>query len=144
MTRGRLYSSIAPGSHKDVRILRNLFGPRAVGRPGSHRRAGGRPAGAQHRRSEANRCLWSLFGSRKLRAWQFRRQHTLGPYVVDFVCLEQALVIEVSEGPVMEAQQVRRRFLEMLGYRVLRLEPGQILCEAAAVRRLIAERLVKR
>ena len=124
-----------------MRILRNLFGPRASGRPGSHRRADDRPASAQHRRSEANRCLWSLLGSRKLRAWQFRRRHTLGPYVVDFVCLEQALVIDVSEGQALEAQQVRRRFLEKLGYRVLRLEPGQILHEAAAVRRLIAERL---
>jgi very-short-patch-repair endonuclease len=78
-----------------------------------------------------------------LRAWQFRRQHTLGPYVVDFICLEQALVIEVIEGPAVEAQQVRRQFLEKLGYRVLRLEPGQILREAASVRRLIAGRLEK-
>jgi very-short-patch-repair endonuclease len=78
-----------------------------------------------------------------LRAWQFRRQHTLGPYVVDFVCLEQALVIEVTESPAGEAQQVRRQFLEKLGYRVLRLESGQILHEAASVRRLIAERLAR-
>jgi very-short-patch-repair endonuclease len=132
-----------PGSHKDVRILRNLFGSRAGGEPGPRRRAGHPPCGAQHRRSQANRCLWSLLGSRKLRAWQFRRQHTLGPYVVDFVCLKEALVIEVGEGPGAEAQQIRRHFLEKLGYRVLRFEPGQILRESASVRRIITERLEK-
>lgn len=125
-----------------MRILRNLFGPEGIDRPGVHRWAANRPNDAQYRRSEASRCLWSLLGSRKLRAWQFRRQHTLGPYVVDFVCLEEALVIEVGEGPA-QAQQVRRQFLEKLGYRVLRLDPGQILREAASVRRLIAQRLEK-
>lgn len=65
----------------------------------------------------------------------------LGPYVVDFVCLEQALVIEICEGSALEAQQARRQFLQNLGYRVLRLEPDQILRDAASVRRLIAARL---
>jgi very-short-patch-repair endonuclease len=48
--------------------------------------------------TDAERLLW-----RKLRFWQvdglkFRRQQPLGPYIVDFVCLEKRLVIEVDGG----------------------------------------------
>jgi very-short-patch-repair endonuclease len=48
--------------------------------------------------TEAERLLW-----RKLRFWQidgfkFRRQQPLGPFIVDFVCLERRLVVEIDGG----------------------------------------------
>ncbi len=48
--------------------------------------------------TDAERLLW-----RKLRFWQvdglkFRRQQPLGRYIVDFICLEKRLVIEVDGG----------------------------------------------
>ncbi|HEY3167355.1 MAG TPA: endonuclease domain-containing protein, partial [Candidatus Binatia bacterium] len=48
--------------------------------------------------TEAERLLW-----RRLRFWQvdgfkFRRQQPLGNYIVDFVCLEKRLIIEIDGG----------------------------------------------
>ena len=54
---------------------------------------------------------------------KFRRQYPIGPYVVDFVCLDQKLVIELDGG--QHAVQVsydnkRTEYLEHFGFRVLR------------------------
>jgi very-short-patch-repair endonuclease len=56
--------------------------------------------------TDAERLLW-----RKLRFWQvdglkFRRQQALGPYIVDFVCLEKRLVIEVDGGQHAEKKRI--------------------------------------
>ena len=40
--------------------------------------------------------LWSRLRARQLQGLKFRRQHGIGPYIVDFYCLEQSLVIEVD------------------------------------------------
>lgn len=62
--------------------------------------------------------------------FKFRRQAVLGPYVVDFVCLETKLVIEVDGG--QHAEQVpndaaRSRYLEALGYTVIRFWNDEVL-----------------
>jgi very-short-patch-repair endonuclease len=56
---------------------------------------------------------------------RFRRQHPIGPYIVDFVCLERRLIVEVDGGHHTEDDQVahdarRDRWLSAEGYRVLR------------------------
>lgn len=77
------------------------------------------------RQTEAERCLWNALRNRQLAGWKFRRQHQLGPYIVDFVCLAARLVVEV-DGPVHEQQQeydqYRDEYLRALGYTVLRFE----------------------
>lgn len=93
------------------------------------------------RRAEAIDCLWTLLRSGDFRDWRFRRQHPLGPFVVDFACIEQALVIEVAaESPGLPSDD-RRILLERLGYRVLRFSDGEVLGNLRAVRRAIASRL---
>jgi very-short-patch-repair endonuclease len=76
-----------------------------------------------------------------LRGWRFRRQHPLGPFVVDFVCIEQALVIELANVRSGEHDDGRRAFLERLGFRVLRFAESDVLGDLRAVRRAIAQRL---
>lgn len=77
------------------------------------------------RQTEAERRLWNALRDRRLAGWTFRRQHHLGPYVVDFVCLAARLVVEV-DGPVhqerQEYDQHRDAYLRALGYTVLRFE----------------------
>ena len=55
---------------------------------------------------------------------KFRRQHPIGPYVVDFVCLRQRLVIEIDGDTHDEARReldgIRTRYLNKLGFRVIR------------------------
>jgi very-short-patch-repair endonuclease len=107
--------------------------------PAPHGQVSGQPA--SRRRAEAIDCLRALLRSRDFRDWRFRRQHPLGPFVVDFVCIEQALVIEVTTASCGALPDDRRILLERLGYRVLRFSAGEVLGNLRAVRRAIAGRL---
>jgi len=40
--------------------------------------------------------LWQALRSQKAAGWRFRRQHPLGPWIVDFYCLDQKLAVEVD------------------------------------------------
>ncbi|HFH3000298.1 TPA: endonuclease domain-containing protein [Pseudomonas aeruginosa] len=50
------------------------------------------------RQTEAERALWRCLRGHRLLGLKFRRQKVLGPYIVDFVCHEQMLVIELDGG----------------------------------------------
>jgi very-short-patch-repair endonuclease len=68
--------------------------------------------------------LWFLLRDRRIPV-RFRRQHPIGPYVVDFFCPAAGLVIELDgEQHGYEAgrahDEIRTRFLAMRGYHVLR------------------------
>ncbi|MBI3743722.1 MAG: endonuclease domain-containing protein [Chloroflexi bacterium] len=69
--------------------------------------------------------LWSRLRDSRLLGAKFRRQHPIGQYIVDFVCLEQKVVIEVdgsqhSEDSAIAHDAERTAWLEGTGYRVLR------------------------
>ena len=48
--------------------------------------------------TDAEARLWFHLRDRDLAGRKFRRQHAVGAYVVDFICLEENLVIEVDGG----------------------------------------------
>lgn len=48
--------------------------------------------------TEAERTLWKHLRLRQLGGYKFRRQQPLGPYIVDLICLEKRLIIEVDGG----------------------------------------------
>jgi very-short-patch-repair endonuclease len=70
------------------------------------------------------RQLWEAIRGRRLNGLRFRRQHPIGPYIVDCLCFEARLVIEI-DGPIHAQQSEndaeRDEHLNQLGYRVLRL-----------------------
>jgi len=66
--------------------------------------------------SSADEVLTHLLRARSLRPHRFLRECEIGPFIVDHVCVEQALVIDLSRSRT-EAD-ARTRFLESLGYRV--------------------------
>jgi len=72
--------------------------------------------------TDAERLLWSHLRARRLEGLKFRRQHPIGRYIVDFVCLEKAVIIEVDGGQHAYNQRDRERdeFLQRAGFRVLR------------------------
>ena len=60
---------------------------------------------------------------------RFRRQHPIGPFVVDFYCPAGNLIVEV-DGPIHETQQdhdrARQELLEGCGYRVVRFTAREV------------------
>ena len=67
--------------------------------------------------------LWKVLRKQQVRGYKFRRQHPYGNYVLDFVCLEARLVIEVDGGQHQEQEEYdikRTRWLQQHGFRILR------------------------
>ena len=72
--------------------------------------------------TDAERVLWMQLRAHRLDGLRFRRQTPIGRYIVDFVCHERRLVIELDGGQHADSQRdvARDRWLESKGYRVLR------------------------
>jgi very-short-patch-repair endonuclease len=80
--------------------------------------------------TDAERTLWLQLRDRRLEGWKFRRQVSIDPYIVDFLCLDAKLVIEVDGGQHDENRakdEVRTRFLEGFGLRVIRFWNNEVL-----------------
>ena len=85
----------------------------------------------RRRQTEAEGKLWRALRKRRYRGWKFRRQQPLGPFVVDFICFDAKLVVELDGGQHGEEQNARRdalrsRYLERQGYRVKRYWNSQL------------------
>ena len=92
--------------------------------------------------TEAEQRLWSRLRRRQLDGHFFRRQAPIGRYVVDFVCAERKLVVEVDGG--QHARQIRRdakrtAWFESLGYEVIRFWNNEVLRQTDAVEEAIRE-----
>jgi very-short-patch-repair endonuclease len=85
--------------------------------------------------TEAERRLWTILRDRRLAAFKFRRQQVIEPYIVDFVCLSQRLIIEAdgSQHADDKSDARRTRFLAVQGFSVLRFWNNQVLGESEAV-----------
>ncbi len=88
--------------------------------------------------TDAERALWRLLRARQLSGAKFRRQHPVGPYILDFYCLHRHLAVELDgsqhyslEGQAKDA--VRTQFLDAMGVRVLRFSNVAVLTEHGAV-----------
>lgn len=82
--------------------------------------------------TNAERKFWYGVRDRRLGVAKFRRQATIGPYVVDFLCIEAALVVEldgdqhfIGDGPQRDA--TRTDYLEARGYKVIRFGNQEFL-----------------
>lgn len=74
--------------------------------------------------------LWSRLKSSQL-GYKFRRQHSVGQYIVDFCCPERRLIIEIDgsqhgEEGAERYNQKRTNYLQSLGFRVLRFWNNEI------------------
>jgi very-short-patch-repair endonuclease len=97
---------------------------------------------ARHiRRHNAELRLSGLLRSRPLKRYRFRRNHAVGPFLVDFICIEHALIIELvnhQHALGLPADSQRKLFLESLGFRVLRLWDSEVLSDPrTALRRIV-------
>jgi len=88
------------------------------------------------RMTDAERLLWRHLRNRELGGWKFKRQYPVGPYIVDFICVDKNVVIEVDGAQHAENEDSdlhRSAFLNKMGYRVFRLWNNQVLQETEAV-----------
>jgi very-short-patch-repair endonuclease len=81
---------------------------------------------------------------KQLRGFQFRRQYSIGPFFVDFVCLPARLIIEVDgsqHADQEERDESRSEFLRGNGYTVLRFWNFEVMSEIDSVVERIQEEL---
>jgi very-short-patch-repair endonuclease len=100
--------------------------------------------GLRRRQTDAERRVWTRLRDRRLLRVKFVRQLPIGPYIVDFCCREAKLVVELDGGQHATATAYdaeRARFLERLGYRVLRFWDNEALGNTDGVLERIAQAL---
>ena len=103
----------------------------------------------QNRRemTESETVLWNALRN-EFRGVKFRRQHPIGDYIADFLCLKAKLVIEVDGGYHDKPQQQledqwRTEFLQSKGYRVIRFTNEEVSSQLKGVISRIKEELIK-
>ena len=80
--------------------------------------------------TESECVLWARLCNRRLAGFKFRRQHRIGPYFADFVCVAFHLVIELDGSQHLDQVDydiARSQFLQSQGYRVLRFWNDEVL-----------------
>jgi very-short-patch-repair endonuclease len=88
----------------------------------------------------AEQRLWRHLRRKQMADFKFRRQHPFGDYILDFVCLEAMLAIEVDGGQHNGRQSqdaVRTEYLQHSGFRVLRFWNNEVMSDIEAVTSVI-------
>ena len=86
----------------------------------------------------AEKTMWTNLRGRRLSGLKFRRQHPIGPYIVDFYCAEAKIVVE-AEGGIHDDpdhqihDSIRTSDIESLGIKVLRFTNDEIASELKTV-----------
>lgn len=86
--------------------------------------------------TDAERLLWHHLRDRRLAGYKFRRQHPIGAFIADFVCIERRIVIEVDGGQHASQSQeddLRTARLKSKGYGVVRFWNHEVLKDTQAV-----------
>ena len=96
------------------------------------------------RPTDTESALWRQVRLHQIEGCKFRRQHPIGPYIVDFVCMERQVIIEMDGGQhAVHVQQDAERtaWLESVGYRVIRFWDHEVLTELEYVKDAIRRSL---
>lgn len=86
--------------------------------------------------TDAERLMWSRLRNRQMLGCKFRRQQMMGNYIVDFLCMEPKIIIELDGGQHVQQQvydDQRSQYLGRLGYTVHRFWNHEVLVETEAV-----------
>jgi len=79
--------------------------------------------------TDAENALWRKLRDRSLRGQKFRRQFPVGRYIVDFVCIEERLIVELDGGQHAintKSDATRTAALRARGYRVIRFWNNEV------------------
>ncbi len=88
------------------------------------------------RSTDAEKLLWKYLRSKQLEGLKFRRQQPIDNYIVDFICFERRIIIEVDGGQhSVEKNKDRERdnYLNKQGFVVLRFWNNEVLTNIGGV-----------
>lgn len=94
--------------------------------------------------TDAEQRLWRHLRLRQINGHKFRRQRPIGPYIVDFVCLEKRLIVELDGGQHAEHSSYdgeRDAWLRSQGFSVLRFWNNDVLQNLSGVKDAILSKL---
>ena len=80
--------------------------------------------------TDAERKLWQHLRNRQIAGYKFRRQVVIEPYIVDFVCLEKKLIVELDGGQhllMTNEDKLREEYLKKKGFSILRFWNDDVL-----------------
>ena len=95
--------------------------------------------------TDVERRLWHRIRDKQIESFRFRRQRPIGKYIVDFICLEAKLIVELDGGQHSESvllDEKRTVFLASLGYHVVRFWNNEVLENMDGVLARIREHLL--
>ena len=96
--------------------------------------------------TEAEIVLWEMLRGKKLEGYKFRRQHIVGRFIADFVCISKKLIIEV-DGIIHQLpdniinDEERTQELNSLGFEVIRFTNNEVLCDTENVLNKIIQKI---
>jgi very-short-patch-repair endonuclease len=98
----------------------------------------------RRRTTDTEQVLWRHLKAKRFGGLKFRRQQPIGKYIVDFVCFEKKIIVELDGGQhalQSETQNDNRRdhWFEAQGYKVLRFWDNEVLVNTPAVLEVIWE-----
>jgi very-short-patch-repair endonuclease len=93
--------------------------------------------------TDAERIVWYGVRAHRLDGASFRRQAPIGPFIVDFVCHDAQVIVEIDGGQHFEDTHEKRdarrdRYLAQRGYRVLRFGNHEVMSNRSGVLAAIA------
>ena len=98
--------------------------------------------------TEAEKILWNVLSNKGINGYKFRRQHIIGDYIADFICLKHNLIIEV-DGSIHQlpaniiSDAERTKWLMSEGYKIIRFTNEQVLYDIFNVIEVISKTLTE-
>jgi very-short-patch-repair endonuclease len=80
--------------------------------------------------TDTERLLWSKLRGKQFGGFKFRKQAPIGRYIVDFVCFDRKVIVELDGGQhvaAVEADKMRTEWLGSQGFRVLRFWNHEVI-----------------
>jgi len=100
----------------------------------------------RHAPTDAEAAMWRLLRDRRMSAYKFRRQVPFGNYILDFVCFDKRLVIEIDGSQHAESRgdAVRDAALSTEGFAIARYWNNDVLQQSTSVLEDILAKLAVR
>lgn len=82
--------------------------------------------------TDAEKVLWFNIRAKRFQGLKFKRQQAIDKYIVDFVCFDRKLILEIDGGQHNDnleigKDRIRTRYLESRGFKVIRFWNNDVL-----------------
>ncbi|MBI1214275.1 MAG: DUF559 domain-containing protein [Alphaproteobacteria bacterium] len=102
---------------------------RGEGKTRKRRRTTLRARTLRRNQTDAEKIIWHELKAKRFQGLKFKRQHPVGPYFADFICIEKKLIVEIDGGQHCgnAADEARTDFMTQKGYEVVRFWNNDVL-----------------